>query len=174
MKLYAYDELGAFVYFILLIIIFKIVYAPVSSQMSVTLVNNTQSSILSNSVPTGAAITLEESPAYINSTAVNVLTTAVDGNCKTFNFNIYSYTPSCATTQTTRARLVDVSNGAAVTFGPFTGTCNSYTFPLSASNFGLAPGQAAVSQVFQTELWDSTMTQVWDVKSPGTLNLEGQ
>ncbi|HEY5038662.1 MAG TPA: hypothetical protein VIJ93_06270 [bacterium] len=37
-----------------------------------------------------------------------------------------------------------------------------------------APGQAAVSQVFQTQLFDQTGTRVWDTYNMGTLNLEGQ
>ena len=147
---------------------------PVPSQIGVTLYNGSQNQILSSSVPTGAAITLEEPPAYIYSPSLTVLTTAGDGNCKTFSLSLYAYSPSCAATLASQVRLVDLSNGNAVTLGTVADTCSYYSWNLSASQFGLAPGQAAVSQVFQAQFFDPTGAQIWDVRSPGTLSLEGQ
>ncbi len=149
--------------------------APASASMAVTFYNEAQNQILSVGTPTGSPFMLEEPPAYIDyaSLAAPVSLLAEDGNATALNLTFYAYTPGCTGSQTSLIRLVDTTTGTAVTLGPQTYTCGSWVFPVSASQFGLAPGQAAVSQAFTAELWNAAGTSVWDTKTLGTFNIEG-
>ena len=149
---------------------------PVVSQFAVTLFNLAQNSIYSSAIPTGSPLNLEAPFGYIYSSSMScpASLTAQDGNCKGFNYIINAYTPSCATTQTSMVRVLDTTNGGAVTLGPVTYTCNGFNFQFSANQFGLTPGQQAMGQVFRAELYNPAGTSVWDTYALGTFNLEGQ
>ncbi len=148
---------------------------PVSTALAVTLYNDNETQPEGASVPTGSPMTLEAPLQYINSASFSCQTTAEDGNCEDFGLVAYLTSPG-TTTVISRMKLIDLSNGVTVPFGPITdlnGGADDNTYYFTPQQFGVTmAGQTALSQNFALQLYDSTGVTLLDQKYPGTLNLE--
>ncbi len=146
--------------------------SPAYTSFRVALLNSANA-IQDVATPTGSPLTLATAQEYMYSSSLSCLTQSEDGNCVTFVYNAYLEDPS-ASPVTGYIKLVDETNGNSITLGPVTntGTYTNYPATLTGANFGLAANQGAVSQVFQAQLYDSTQTQLWDIRGAGTLSIE--
>ncbi|MGD0638822.1 MAG: hypothetical protein ABSA72_12365, partial [Nitrososphaerales archaeon] len=155
--------------------------APVTSGFNVKLYNEAQNSVLDSSTPTGSPIPLEAPYEFIygsNYDTFSCLTTAQDGNCVYFTFNTDLDAPYGASTPaTTLVKLIDtnaVPSPVTLTLGPFVGTGGNqqHSVTLNAASFGLTPGQTAVSQVFEEQLYDATGVTFLDQQPAETFSYE--
>ena len=155
-----------------------------NTSLKVLLYNNTiNGQVLDSVIPSGSPLTLEAPEEYFgyytyqgyyNNTTMSCATTVEDGNCTDFNFQSYLTVPGSSPV-TSEIEIIDLSNSATVFLGPVTisGGSSAYpTFALSASQFNLAAGQQAVSQVLEAQLIDLNSLAVLDQKTLGTFNLE--
>jgi hypothetical protein len=147
--------------------------APVSMGLKVALYN-VAGQALDTLVPTGSPVTLEAPEAYLSGPSFICETTAEDGNCQTFDLTGYAVVPG-SNPVTCKVKLIDLTSGNSVPLGPVTITppYSYFSLPTSATAFGLATGQAAKNQQFETQLYDSISGQVLDAQPMVNLNMEG-
>jgi hypothetical protein len=151
----------------------------VSSPLSIKFYDANQSVLLNTSVPAGSPLTLEAPTEFIYGASYNTFscqTLAADGNCVYFTYNTDLDAPFSTTTPvTTLVKLENLTGGVTVTLGPFVasnGSNNEFSTVLNAANFGLIPGQSAVNQQFQEQLFDASGVTLLDQSPAQTFSYE--
>ncbi len=157
------------------------VTTPTDTPLKVLLYNANQTQIFDSSTPSGSPLTLGAPEDYFyyyysyNYNYLSCAATAEDGYCTGVTFNSELSAVGSSSPVTNDIQLIDLTNGTTVVLGPVTVSAGSdlaSSFLVVASQFGLAAGQQAQSQVFQAQLLDANSSVVLDTKNLGTLNLE--
>ncbi len=147
--------------------------AAAATTLKVTLFSP-NGAVQDTAIPNGSPLTLVTAQEYLAESYLTCQTASEDGNCVTFTYNAYLDVPG-ASPVVSFVNLLDLTNGSSTMLGPVTNTGDenlSYSVTLTGASFGMTVGQAGISQVFQAQLFDSTLTEILATKSTGVLSIE--